>query len=98
MAMAPLYGFALSRIPAEHAGSGAGVLSTVLQIGNGSGAAVTGVVYFTVQSHYADRLAFLASLSILATAVAVTTGLLCLLREPRSVASPATITGGARRV
>jgi hypothetical protein len=102
MAMAPLYGFALSRIPAAHAGSGAGVLSTVQQIGNGSGAAVIGALYFTVQSHYTDRLAFLASLTGLAAAVAATGGLLCLLRKPRALASPAAssgaIAGAARRI
>ncbi len=84
MAMAPLYGFALSRIPTAHAGSGAGVLSTVQQIGNASGAAVIGALYFTVQSHYSDRLAFLSSLLALIAAVACTAGLLVLSRTPRS--------------
>jgi EmrB/QacA subfamily drug resistance transporter len=98
MAMAPLYGFALSRIPAAHAGSGAGVLSTVQQIGNGSGAAVIGALYFTVQSQHGDRLAFLASLAALSVAVAATAGLLCLLRKRRAVVSSETIAGMARRI
>lgn len=42
MVMAPLYALVLSKVPAVHAGSGAGVLSTVRQIGNASGAAVVG--------------------------------------------------------
>jgi EmrB/QacA subfamily drug resistance transporter len=98
MAMAPLYGFALSRIPTVHAGSGAGVLSTVQQIGNASGAAVIGALYFTVQSHHADRLAFLASLITLMVAVSAAAGSLSLSRKPRPLVSVGTIASEARRI
>jgi hypothetical protein len=62
---------------------GLGVLSTVHQIGNAGGAAMIGALYFTVQSYYSDRLAFLASLIALTAAVVATAGLLVLSRTPR---------------
>ena len=37
MVMAPLYALVLKKVPAAHAGSGGGVVSTVQQIGNASG-------------------------------------------------------------
>src|SRR5262249_29697409 len=40
MVMAPLYGLVLTKVPEAHAGSGGGVVSTMQQIGNGSGVAV----------------------------------------------------------
>jgi EmrB/QacA subfamily drug resistance transporter len=98
MAMAPLYGYALSRIPTAHAGSGAGVLSTVQQIGNASGAAVIGALYFTVQSDHADRLAFLASLIVLAASVAAAAGLLSLSPKPRPLVAIGAIANEARRI
>ncbi|WP_216856314.1 MFS transporter [Acidisphaera sp. S103] len=88
MAMAPLYGLALSRVPRAHAGSGAGVLSTIQQIGNGSGAAVVGALYFTVRGFGSDRAAFLVSLGVLAGTLLVTVVLLCILRRSQEVRRP----------
>jgi hypothetical protein len=79
LVMAPLYGMVLSRVPAAHAGSGGGVLSTVQQIGNASGVAVIGAVYYAVLAANAARHAFLASLGILGVAIAITCCLLVLL-------------------
>jgi EmrB/QacA subfamily drug resistance transporter len=79
MVMAPLYGLVLSKVPAAHAGSGGGVMSTVQQIGNGSGVAVIGTLYYAAQVGHSARDAFLASLGILAIAIAVTAGLLRVL-------------------
>jgi EmrB/QacA subfamily drug resistance transporter len=79
MVMAPLYGLVLSKVPAAHAGSGGGVMSTVQQIGNGSGVAVIGTLYYSAQVGHSARDAFLASLGILAIAIAVTAGLLRVL-------------------
>jgi hypothetical protein len=76
MVMAPLYGLALSKVPSAHAGSGGGVLSTVQQIGNGSGVAVIGALYYAIQTAHSARYAFLAALGILAIAIAITAGLL----------------------
>jgi hypothetical protein len=79
MAMAPLYGLVLSKLPAAHAGSGAGVMSTVQQIGNGAGVAVIGTFYYAAQAAHSAHDALLSSLGILAIAIAVTAGLLRLL-------------------
>jgi EmrB/QacA subfamily drug resistance transporter len=76
MVMAPLYGLVLARVPAAHAGSGGGVVSTVQQIGNASGVALVGGLYYAVQSAHSPRLAILASLTALAIAVAATAVLL----------------------
>jgi MFS family permease len=83
MVMAPLYGFVLGRVPAAHAGSGGGVVSTVQQIGNASGVAVVGGLYYAVQAAYSARLATLASLTALAIAIAVTALLLRVLHCAR---------------
>jgi EmrB/QacA subfamily drug resistance transporter len=80
MVMAPLYGRVLSKVPQAHAGSGAGVLSTVQQIGNGSGVAVIGALYFGLGRFFDARLAVALSLALLATAFAM---LAMLLRDPR---------------
>jgi predicted MFS family arabinose efflux permease len=76
MVMAPLYGVVLSKVPPAHAGSGGGVVSTVQQIGNGSGVAVVGALYYAVEAADSTRAAFVASLALLAVAVAVTAGLI----------------------
>jgi EmrB/QacA subfamily drug resistance transporter len=79
MVMAPLYGFVLSKVPAAHAGSGGGVVSTVQQIGNASGVTAVGGLYYAVQAAYSARLAMLASLTALAIAIALTAMLLRVL-------------------
>src|SRR5215470_8655049 len=69
MVMAPLYGLVLAKVPPAHAGSGGGVVSTVQQIGNGSGVAVIGALYYAIQAADSPRVAFVASLALLAVAV-----------------------------
>ena len=91
MTMAPLYGLALGRVPRAHAGSGAGVLSTIQQIGNGSGAAVIGALYFTVRGFGSDRSAFLVCLAVLTVALLLTVVLLCLLRRWQKVRDRAVV-------
>jgi EmrB/QacA subfamily drug resistance transporter len=76
MVMAPLYGVVLSKVPPAHAGSGGGVVSTVQQIGNGSGVAVVGALYYAIQAADSARVAFAASLALLAVALALTAGLI----------------------
>jgi MFS family permease len=76
MVMAPLYGLVLSKVPTAHAGSGGGVMSTVQQIGNGSGVAVIGALYYAALAAHSAHHALLASLGILAVAIAITAGLL----------------------
>jgi EmrB/QacA subfamily drug resistance transporter len=79
MVMAPLYGLVLSKVPAGHAGSGGGVLSTVQQVGNSCGIVTAGSIFYPVQSMYSARLALCASLIVLAMALSVTIGALTLL-------------------
>jgi len=79
MVMAPLYGLVLSKVPPSHAGSGSGVVSTMQQIGNGAGVAMVGALYYAVQEAGSARVAFVASVALLAVAVAVTAGLIRML-------------------
>ena len=83
MVMAPLYGLVLTKVPEAHAGSGGGVVSTMQQIGNGSGVAVVGALYYAVQAAESARVAFAASLALLAIAVAVTGTLISRLARTR---------------
>jgi hypothetical protein len=60
-----------------HAGSGAGMLTTVQQIANGAGVALIGGLYFAVQPMVGDTGALLVSLldaviALLATAILLT--------------------------
>src|SRR5262249_60459296 len=55
MVMAPLYGLVLTKVSEAHAGSGGGVVSTMQQIGNGSGVAVVGALYYAVQAFESAR-------------------------------------------
>lgn len=87
MVMAPLYALVLKKVPAAHAGSGGGVVSTVQQIGNASGVTAVGGLYYAVQAVYPARLAILASLTALAIAIAITAVLLRVLGRVRRGAS-----------
>jgi len=68
MVMAPLFARVLSKVPPAHAGSGAGVLSTIQQIGNASGVAVIGAVYFGLGPTFGPGVAVAFSLALLAAA------------------------------
>lgn len=76
MVMAPLYGLVLTKVTTAHAGSGGGVMITVQQVGNGTGVAVIGAVYYAVASAYSALAAVLACLVALTTAIAITAVLL----------------------
>jgi MFS family permease len=74
LVMAPLFGTVLTAVRHAHAGSGAGMLTTVQQIANGAGVAMIGGVYFAVQPLAGDTGALLVSLldavfALMATAV-----------------------------
>ena len=83
MVMAPLYGIVLTKVPTAHAGSGGGVLSTVQQVGNASGVAVIGALFYAVLASDSARYAFLACVSTLAVAIAITAGFLHVLSPVR---------------
>ncbi len=85
MVMAPLYGLVLTKVPPVHAGSGGGVMSTVQQVGNASGVAVIGALYYALQTTESARSALLASLGVLAIAIAITAGLLRVIGRARFV-------------
>ncbi len=76
MVMAPLFGLTLSNVPAAHAGSGGGVMSTVQQIGNASGVAAIGAVYYGIPVAHSTSEGILACLALLATVLSVTAALL----------------------
>lgn len=84
MVMAPLYGLVLVKVPPAHAGSGGGVISTVQQIGNGSGVAVIGALYYAVQAAHSARYALVGCLGVLAVSIGLTAGLLRVLGRGRS--------------
>jgi hypothetical protein len=68
MVMAPLYARVLSKAPQAHAGSAAGVLSTVQQIGNASGVAAIGATYFRLAGSDDVRIAVIICLALLIAA------------------------------
>jgi EmrB/QacA subfamily drug resistance transporter len=77
LVMAPLFGAVLMAVRHAHAGSGAGMLTTVQQIANGAGVALIGGLYFAVQPMVGDTGALLVSLldaviALLATAILLT--------------------------
>lgn len=82
LVMAPLFGAVLMAVRQAHAGSGAGMLTTVQQVANGAGVALIGGLYFAVQPVAGDTGALIVSLldaaiSLLATAVVLGRMALC---------------------
>ncbi|MDR3528950.1 MAG: MFS transporter [Rhodopila sp.] len=86
LVMAPLFGAVLMAVRNAHAGSGAGMLTTVQQIANGAGVALIGGLYLAVQPIWGDTGAMLASLL---NAVIVILATAALLRRMGRVTSPA---------
>ncbi len=72
MVLSPLSNLALNTIHTDDAGSGAGALSTLQQIGNATGVSLVGALFFTIQANHSDRMAMLAALGALAVALAAT--------------------------
>jgi MFS family permease len=83
MVWAPLFALVLARVPAAHAGSGGGGVSTVQQIGNASGVAAVGALFYSLQAAHPAHEALVACLGVLAAAIAVTAGFLWTLRKRR---------------
>ena len=76
LVMAPLFGTVLMAVRNAHAGSGAGMLTTVQQIANGAGVALIGGLYFAVLPQLGDNGALLVCLVDAALAVSATAVLL----------------------
>ena len=73
LVMAPLAAMVLADLPAQHAGSAAGVLATAQQFANALGLALAGLVFFGVLRHGSYAAAFAAtaaSLAVLALVLA----------------------------
>lgn len=84
MVWAPLFGLVLTKVPQAHAGSGGGVLMTVQQIGNGSGVATVGALYYAAQVAASAHTALVAALSVLAISPVITGGFVRALGRARS--------------
>lgn len=82
MMWAPLFARVLGKVPAAHAGAGAGVLSTVQQIGNACGVAVIGAIYFGLGQWGDPRIAVVVCLALLTTDLATLAVLLGGDRQP----------------
>jgi EmrB/QacA subfamily drug resistance transporter len=93
LAIPTLIGASLHRVPAHHAGSGAGLLQTGQQFGNAAGVAVMGAVFFAIlgtgahKADFVDATAMVVGLS--AAVLAVLVGLTFLL--PRTLNHTATL-------
>ena len=69
LVMAPLFGSVLMAVRHAHAGSGAGMLTTMQQVANGAGVALIGGMYFAAQPIAGDVGALLVSLMDAAVAL-----------------------------
>jgi predicted MFS family arabinose efflux permease len=69
MVLAPLFSVVLTNVRHEHAGSGAGILTTTQQVANGSGVVIIGAVYLAAQRLHGDRGAMLMALAVLACSI-----------------------------
>jgi MFS family permease len=78
LCITPLTSTVLGHVTPEHAGAVSGALSTMQQVGNSLGVAITGAVFFAVQHRgYADAFAWsLVELTALLVGVAVLARLL----------------------
>jgi EmrB/QacA subfamily drug resistance transporter len=85
LALGPLTTITLSQVAPHHAGTAAGVVSTVMQVGGALGVAVIGVLYFGVRTAGASPSdAFGHSLIYLMVVAAITTALVQLVPDGRS--------------
>src|SRR3569623_305276 len=69
--MAPLSGAVLSSVRPIAAGSASGMYGTTAQIGNATGVAAIGAVFFAIEALQSSRAAFLGSLALFAALVMI---------------------------
>jgi dipeptide/tripeptide permease len=75
MVITPLTTTVLASVPAEHAGAASGALSTMQQVGNAIGVAVTGIIFFGAAKHgvpHAFELSLIELAAVCAAAAALT--------------------------
>src|SRR5262249_3832755 len=79
--MAPLSGAVLSSVKPAAAGSASGMYGTTAQIGNATGVAAIGAVFFAIEALQSSRAAFLGSLVLFAALVMMCAALLTWMRR-----------------
>jgi EmrB/QacA subfamily drug resistance transporter len=75
MVITPLTTTVLASVPAEHAGAASGALSTMQQVGNAVGVAITGIIFFGAAKHgvpHAFELSLIQLAAVCAAAAALT--------------------------
>jgi EmrB/QacA subfamily drug resistance transporter len=75
MVITPLTTTVLASVPPEHAGAASGALSTMQQVGNAVGVAITGIIFFGAAKHgvpHAFELSLLQLAAVCAAAAALT--------------------------
>ena len=86
MVITPLTTTVLASVPPEHAGAASGALSTMQQVGNAVGVAITGIIFFGAAKHGVPH-AFELSLVQLAAVCGVAAGLTRLLPRRETAAA-----------
>ncbi len=81
LVMAPLSGAVLSTVRPTAAGSASGLYGTTVQIGNATGVAAIGAVYFAVESAHSSRAGFLLALALFAALIMVCVAFLTWMRR-----------------
>lgn len=81
LVMAPLSSAVLSTVGPAAAGSASGMYGTTVQIGNATGVAAIGAVFFAVESLQSSRAGFLVSLALFAALVAICAAFLSWMRR-----------------
>lgn len=81
LVMAPLSGAVLSTVKPIAAGSASGMYGTTAQIGNATGVAAIGAVFFAVEASQSSRAGFLASLALFAALIMICAAFLTWMRR-----------------
>jgi EmrB/QacA subfamily drug resistance transporter len=81
LVMAPLSGAVLSTVRPTAAGSASGMYGTTAQIGNATGVAAIGAIFFAVESLQSSRAGFFASLVLFAALIMICVAFLTWMRR-----------------
>ncbi|HEY3792125.1 MAG TPA: MFS transporter, partial [Bradyrhizobium sp.] len=81
LVMAPMSSAILSTVKPASAGAGAGMYGTTTQIGNASGVAAIGAVFFAIEATQPVRLALFAALALFALSILIAVAFLTWMRR-----------------
>jgi MFS family permease len=81
LVMAPMSSAVLSTVKPASAGAGAGMYGTTTQIGNASGVAAIGAVFFAIDATQSVRLALFAALALFALSILIAVAFLTWMRR-----------------